>query len=270
MEEFIKQAWAFAFDWAPGVIGAIITLIIGFWIAGRISRIIGKSIEKQGSDATLSKFLKDLVSVLLKALVVIAAAGMIGIETTSFIAVLGAAGLAIGLALQGSLANLAGGVMILLFRPFKVGDLISAQGHTGHVTALNVFITTLRTPDHKTVIIPNGALSNGDMTNFSTLGKLRVDLVIGIGYSEDIQQARQVIMEVMKNHPMVLNDPAPSVEVLELGGSSVNLAVRPYTNTPDYWTVYFQIQEQSKVALDIAGIEIPFPQRVVHHVNPIQ
>lgn len=256
-----------ALEFAPKIIGAILVLIIGFWIAKKIAGLVAKGMEKRDSDPGLVSFLKDLTGILVKALVIISAASMVGIETTSFVAILGAAGLAVGLALQGSLANFAGGVLILIFKPFRIGDLIEGQGYIGHVEAINVFVTTLKTPDNKTVIIPNGPLSNGSITNFSTLGQLRVDLVVGISYDADIQQARNVIMEVMKNDPQVLDDPAPSVNVLELGDSSVNLAVRPYCTVDDYWDVYFGIQEKAKVALDAANIEIPYPHQVVQHLN---
>lgn len=254
-------------EYAPKVALAIITIIIGFWIANKVAGLIAKGMQNRNTDPSLTGFVKDLVKILIKAIVLISAAGMVGIETTSFVAILGAAGLAVGLALQGSLANFAGGVLLLLFKPIKVGDLIEAQGYTGVVKAINVFVTTLTTPDNKTVVIPNGPLSNGSITNYTTLGKLRVDLLIGISYDADIQQARNVIMEVMKNDPKVLQDPAPSVNVNDLGDSSVNLAVRPYATVADYWDVYFGIQEKAKVALDKAGIEIPYPQQVVHHMN---
>ncbi|MEL6671819.1 MAG: mechanosensitive ion channel domain-containing protein [Bacteroidota bacterium] len=267
IQAMINDFTKMGLEWAPKVVGAILTLVIGFWVANRVASLVGKGIDKQGTDPSLSKFLKSLISVLFKALVVVAAAGMVGIETTSFIAILGAAGLAVGLALQGSLANFAGGVMILLFKPFKVGDLIEGQGHTGVVDEINIFVTTLVTPDNKRVIIPNGPLSNGDITNYSTLDKLRVDLTIGISYDADIQQARDVIMEVMLNDPKVMKDPAPSVSVAELADSSVNLAVRPFSTTANYWDVYFGTYEKAKIALDKAGIEIPYPQTVMHQAN---
>ncbi|MEO0469193.1 MAG: mechanosensitive ion channel domain-containing protein [Bacteroidota bacterium] len=247
-----------------GLAKAVVVLIVGFWIVKRIVNLVGRGLQARDMEAGLQTFLKDLVSVLLKVLVIISAASMVGIETTSFVAILGAAGLAVGLALQGSLSNFAGGVMILLFKPFKIGDLIEGEGHTGVVKAINIFVTTMTTPDNKTVVIPNGALSNGSITNYSTLDLLRVDLVIGIGYGEDIGKARDVIMEVMMNDPKVLKDPAPSVNVLELADSSVNLAVRPYSTVANYWDVYFGTQEKAKIALDKAGIEIPFPQQVNH------
>ena len=207
------------------------------------------------------------MSILLKVAVLLAAAEAVGIPTASLAVIFGAAGLAIGLALQGSLSNFAGGVMILLFKPFKTGDLITAQGHTGNVKAINIFVTTLITPDNKTVIIPNGPLSNGDITNFTTDGKIRVDLVVGIGYGEDIKKAREVLLQMMNHHPLVLETPAPSVNVLELADSSVNLAVRPFCKPADYWDVYFGVTEGAKEVLDANSIEIPFPQRVIHNAG---
>lgn len=251
-------------EWGLKLLGAIVVLIIGFWIAGRVTKLVKKGLENRKLSPELNSFLGSLVNVLLKVIVLIAAADVIGIEITGLIALLGAAGLAVGLALQGSLANFAGGVMILLFKPFKTGDLIEAQGHIGNVTAINIFVTTLLTPDNKTVILPNGPLSNGDITNYTTDGKLRVDLVVGIGYGEDIKKAREVILEAMHNNQYVMKDPAPSVNVLELGDSSVNLAVRPWATPENYWDAYFGVTEDAKVALDKAGIDIPFPQRVVH------
>ncbi|MCI4666575.1 MAG: mechanosensitive ion channel [Bacteroidia bacterium] len=261
--DFIKPAIAYV----PKILLALLLLVIGNAIINRVVKLIRKIINDRGLDESLKGFLGDMVNFALKAALIIAVLGIVGIETTSLVAVLGAAGLAVGLALQGSLSNFAGGVMILIFKPFKVGDLIQAQGHVGHVQEISIFVTKLMTPDNKLVIIPNGPLSNGDITNFSSLGKLRVDLVIGIGYNEDIKKAREVIMAAMKSDPKVLEDPAPSVSVLELADSSVNLAVRPYATPADYWDVYFGTYENAKIALDEAGIEIPFPQRVVHELD---
>ena len=246
------------------ILKALLVLIIGFWLIGWITRLVRKGLDRSKIDTTVSKFLGDMVNVLLKAILFITVLGIFGVETTSLIAILGAAGLAVGLALQGSLSNFAGGVLILLFKPFKVGDLVEAQGHLGHVQAISIFVTKLLTPDNKIAIIPNGPLSNGDIINYSEEGKLRVDLVAGISYNADIRKAKEVIMKVMEEDPKVLSAPAPSVNVLELADSSVNLAVRPYATPADYWDVYFGILEKTKIALDEAGIEIPFPQVVVH------
>ncbi|MEM7162849.1 MAG: mechanosensitive ion channel domain-containing protein [Bacteroidota bacterium] len=243
---------------------AIAVLLIGLWVIKRIVGLFKKVMEKRGVDESLRPFLGSLVGTLLKVLLIITVLGLFGVPMTSFIAILGAAGLAVGMALSGTLQNFAGGVMLLIFKPFKVGDLISAMGHTGHVKEIQIFVTKLLTPENKTVILPNGPLSNGDMVNFSEQGKIRVDLTMGIGYGDDINKAKEALMTVMNNHPKVLNDPAPFVGVVELGDSSVNLAVRPHTNPEDYWDVYFDIYQAGKEALDAAGVEIPFPQMDVH------
>lgn len=262
---YIDTGVSMLMEYAPKIVLAVIVLIVGNWLIKRVTKVLSGAIAKRGNDETLSKFLSDLISVILKAVLIISVIGILGVETTSFVAILGAAGLAVGFALQGSLANFAGGVLLLLFKPFKVGDLIEADGNIGHVQAINIFVTTILTPDNKTVIMPNGPLAGGTITNLTEKGNLRVDLVIGIGYGEDIKKARATLMEVMKNDPKVLSDPAPSVNVLELGDSSVNLAVRPYATVADYWDVYFGVQEAGKEALDAAGIDIPFPQRVIHN-----
>lgn len=264
MEVYADKAWEAAMTYGPGVIKAILVLIIGLWIIGRVVSIARKVMEKRGVDPSLRPFLGSLVSVGLKAMLLISVAEMVGLETTSFVALIGAAGLAIGLALQGTLANFAGGVLILIFKPYKVGNLIEAQGHIGVVKEIQIFVTILTSPENKTVIIPNGAISNGNITNYTTQGLIRVDLSMGIAYDANIKDARKAIMEVMTNHPKVLKEPAPFVGVSELGDSSVNLAVRPYAKPEDYWTVYFDVYEQGKEALDAAKITIPFPQMDVH------
>jgi len=191
-------------------------------------------------------------------------AGMVGIQTTSFIAIIGAAGLAIGFALQGTLANFAGGILILLFKPYKIGNLIEAQGHLGVVKEIQMFVTILLTPENKTVFIPNGAMSNGNIVNFTLENLIRVDMMFGISYQSDIAKAKEVLMNLLVNHPKVLKDPAPFVGVKELADSSVNLATRPYTRPSDYWEVYFFMYEHGKIELENAGIFIPFPQVDVH------
>lgn len=246
------------------VVIAIIILIIGLWIIKRIVKIVGRLMEKQKVNVSLRGFLSSITGILLKVMLLISIAGMVGIETTSFIAILGAAGLAVGLALQGTLSNFAGGVMILLFKPFNVGDLIETQGHLGSVKEIHIFVTILLTPENKTVIIPNSSVSNGDIVNYTTEGLIRVDMVFGISYEANIKAAKDVLMGIIENHPKVLKDPAPFVGVKELADSSVNLAVRPYTKPGDYWDVYFYVYEEGKIALDKAGIRIPFPQMDVH------
>ena len=200
----------------------------------------------------------------LKALLFVSVIQMLGVATTSFVAVLGAAGLAVGLALQGTLANFAGGVLILLFKPYKVGDLIEAQGEFGSVKEIQIFTTVLLTPENKTAIVPNGAMANGNIINYSREGRIRVDLTVGISYDSDIRKAREVLLKVMADQPNVMKDPAPLVAVSNLNDSSVDLAVRPHCAPEHYWDVYFTTLEEGKLALDAAAITIPFPQRDVH------
>jgi small conductance mechanosensitive channel len=221
-----------------------------------------KIMAKGGIDITLQKFLGNLGGWVLKILLFIVVISMLGVETTSFAAILAAAGLAVGLALQGSLANFAGGVLIMIFKPFKIGDLIEAQGEIGVVKEIEIFTTKLIGLSNKEIIIPNGVMSNGTILNYSTEGTRRVDLVIGVSYDADIKKTKEVLMNVLTSHPKVLKDPAPGVTVSELADSSVNFAVRPWCKTADYWDVYFEVTENVKLALDKAGIEIPYPHRV--------
>jgi len=261
-QKYLDLAMAFVEKNAGNVIVAFLILIIGLWLVKKVVKLTRKLMEKRGVDITLQKFLGDLLGWVLKILIFITAISQIGVETTSFIAILGAAGLAIGLALQGSLANFAGGALIMIFKPFKMGDLIEAQGEIGVVKEIQIFVTKIISPGNKLVIIPNGILSNGNIKNYTEEGKLRVDLTFGVGYDEDIKQTKEVLMKVLLNNPKVLKDPAPSVNVSELADSSVNFAVRPWATPADYWDVYFGILEEGKYALDKAGIEIPYPHQV--------
>lgn len=261
-QKYGEMALTFISKYAINVVVAVLILIIGLWLSKKLVRIIKKVMGKQGIDVTLQKFLGDLIGWVLKVLIFITAISQVGVETTSFIAILGAAGLAVGLALQGSLANFAGGALIMIFKPFKVGDLIEAQGEIGTVKEIQIFVTKIISPGNKLVIMPNGALSNGSIKNYTEEGKLRVDLVIGIGYGEDIKTAKDVMLNVLKSNPKVLQDPAPSVNVLALADSSVNFAVRPWAKPEEYWDVYFSITEEIKLALDKNNIEIPYPHMV--------
>jgi small conductance mechanosensitive channel len=263
-DTYTSKAVELIMAYAPKVVLAVITLVVGLWLIGLITKVTRKSMEKTKVDKTLIPFITNLLSWGLKALLLISVASMVGIATTSFVAVLGAAGLAVGLALQGSLANFAGGVLILIFKPYNVGDLVEAQGHLGVVKEVQIFNTILLTPDNKRVIIPNGAVSNGSIVNYSAEGLLRVDLVIGIAYESDIPKAKEVLSKVMSDHQLVLEEPQSTVAVSELADSSVNLVVRPWCKASDYWQVYFDITEQAKVNLEDNGITIPFPQRDVH------
>ena len=255
---------SFIFQYGPKLIGAILVWIIGSWLIKFFLKGLKAMFNRSSIDLSLRPFLLSLSRIGLKLLLAISVLGMLGIEMTSFIAILGAAGLAVGMALSGTLQNFAGGVMILLFKPFGIGDLIETQGYTGVVKEIQIFVTILLTPENKTVLLPNGAVANGEITNYATEGTMRVDLSFGIGYGDSIAQAKKILYDLMEQHEKVLDYPSPFVGVIELGDSSVNLAVRPYTKPQDYWTVYFDLCEQGKNALDAAGIEIPFPQRVVH------
>ncbi|QTN39286.1 mechanosensitive ion channel [Cryomorphaceae bacterium] len=268
IDQLTEKGWNLLTEFGPKVVGAILVLIIGLRIIKVITKQTVKIMEKRDVDETLRPFMKSLVSWGLKALLVISVAGMVGIATTSFVAVLGAAGLAIGLAFQGSLANLAGGVLLLIFKPFKVGDLIEAQGHLGVVEEIQIFVTKILTPQNRLVILPNGALSNGSMKNYSAKEFVRIDLTFGISYSDDIAKAKEVLLKVLSEHPKSLEDPAPFVGVSGLGDSSVEIAARPHCHPDDYWDVYFDCIERGKIELEAAGIVIPFPQRDVHlHQN---
>jgi small conductance mechanosensitive channel len=267
LDEYKGKAIELALGYLPNLALALVTLIVGLWLIGVITRGVRKGARKRGMDKTLTPFVSSLTNWGLKAVLLISVAAMIGVQTTSFVAVLGAAGLAVGLALQGSLANFAGGVLILLFRPFKVGDLIEAQGQLGTVQEIQIFTTTLLTPQNRRAVVPNGPLSNGNIVNYSAEGQLRVDLVVGVAYGADIDKAKQVLLDMLKSDARVLAEPAPVVEVVELADSSVNFAVRPFTKVPDYWGVYFSCLANAKKALDKAGISIPFPQRDVHIHN---
>jgi small conductance mechanosensitive channel len=261
---YVDTAVEMGMTYGPQLILAIVVLIVGLWIINRVVRLMGAGMERSNTEPTLAKFLCNLTSVGLKALLLISVASMIGIETTSFIAVLGAAGLAVGLALQGSLANFAGGVLVLLFRPYKVGDFVEAQGVSGTVNEIGIFNTIMKTPDNKVIIVPNGAISNGIITNYSMEATRRVDFVFGIGYSDDIAKAKATIERLISEDSRALTDPAPMIVVSELGDSSVNITTRVWVNAADYWGVYFDLTEKVKVTFDQEGISIPFPQRDVH------
>lgn len=244
------------------ILGAIIIWIIGSWLVRKIVGQTNKVMTKKGMDESLKKFLRNLINWSLKILLFVLILGNLGIETTSFAAILAAAGLAIGLALQGSLANFAGGVLIMIFKPFKIGDTIEAQGERGKVKEIEIFTTKLLSPQNKLIIIPNGILSNGNIVNFSAEGILTIFLTIGVSYDSDIKKTKEVLMEVLTSQDKVLSDPPPKVAVSELADSSVNFAVRPSVKIEDYWDVHFETVERSKNALDAAGIEIPYPHQV--------
>jgi len=264
MEVSINQIMDLFVFYGIKVIAAIVIYVIGRWVAGLCQRIVDKIMAKREVDPTVASFVGKLTYIGLLVFFILAALGQLGIQTTSFIAVIGAAGLAIGLALQGSLANFAAGFLLLIFRPFRVGDYIEGGGTAGTVEKIQLFTTQLKTPDNKTVIVPNSGMTGGNIVNFSSKGTRRVDMVFGIGYSDDIDRARSVIEEVIASDERVLKDPAPVVALFELGDSSVNFVARPWVNATDYFTVLWDITEKVKKRFDEEGISIPFPQRDVH------
>ena len=264
MENLLSKVWGLLTIYGLKVIAAIIVFIVGRWIAKGLTKFTEKIMEKRQVDPTIVSFVTNLTYIALLVFVVLAALGQLGIQTTSFIAVIGAAGLAIGLALQGSLANFAAGFLMLIFRPFKVGDYIEGAGTAGTVEAIQIFTTQLRTPDNKTVIIPNASLTSDNITNWSVKGTRRVDMVMGIGYEDDIDKAKKIMGDILAKDERVLKDPPPQIAVLELADSSVNFMVRPWVKSEHYWAVYCDTTENIKKSFDAQGISIPFPQRDVH------
>ena len=267
LQRYADLAVEAVLGYAPKVLLAIVVLVVGLWLIKRVVRLLEAGLNRRSTDETLNRFLMSVTSVGLKALLLVSVASMVGIETTSLIAVLGAAGLAVGLALQGSLSNFAGGVLVLLFRPYKVGDFVELEGVSGTVKAIQIFNTVLNTPDNKLVIVPNGLASNGVITNYSTEETRRVDFVFGIDYGDSVSQARGLIEQVVAGDQRIMQDPAPLIVLSELADSSVNLTVRVWVASSDYWGVYFQVLEQVKEAFDSNGISIPYPQQVVHRVE---
>ncbi len=259
-----EQLWSLILTYGGKILLALLTLGIGLWLIGRLTKVLKRVFEVRAYEKTLQKFLLQVISVLLKVLLLVSVVSMVGVQVTSFIALLGAAGIAFGMALSGTLQNFAGGVMLLILKPFKVGDYIEAQGYAGTVTEVQIFHTVLHTPDKKTIIIPNGPLSNGAAVNFSASPVRRVDLTFGIGYGDNIDKARQLIMDILTSDQRVLKDPAPFTGVVSLGDSSVNIVTRAWVNAGDYWDVYFYLNEKVKKTFDENGVSIPFPQRDVH------
>ena len=262
-----SQAWIpMIMEYGSRVLLAVITLAIGWWLINKLTHKVGKLLALRNADLALQGFISSLANIILKVLLIVSVASMIGVETTSFVAAIGAAGLAIGLALQGSLANFAGGVLILLFRPFRIGDWIEAQGISGTVDSIQIFHTVLRTGDNKTVIVPNGNLSNGIITNYNRQPTRKVVFDVGVDYDADLQKAREVLLELAEDE-RVLADPAPVAVVSTLGDSAITLSLRVWVKTSDYWDVLFQFNELSRDRLKAAGIDIPFPQRVIRVVQ---
>lgn len=264
MNHLAEKASTMLMAYLPNLILALVVLLIGWWTIGKLVYGMKKALERRRVDPSLHSFLGSLTGILLKAILIISVASMVGVKTTSFIAVLGAAGLAVGLALQGSLGNFAGGVLILLFRPFKVGDTIEAQGFLGTVKEIQVICTVLNTPDNKRIILPNGPLAGGPITNFSAEATRRVDFVFGIGYGDDIPKAKSILRKIAEEDSRILKEPQAMVVVGALADSSVNFTCRFWVKAEDYWAVFFEVTEKVKMTFDQEGISIPFPQQDMH------
>jgi len=263
-QEYIDVAISFGSAYGLKLIGALVIFLVGKWFARKIQSLVVKLMRKNKMDETLVSFIESIVYILLLVVVVLAALNTLGVQTTSFVAILGAAGLAIGLALQGTLGNVGSGVMLISFRPFKVGDFVTAGGETGTVAGISIFATVLHTLDNKVVTVPNAAVTAGNITNFSAKEVRRIDLTFGIGYGDDLKKAKTILEKIMADDDRILADPAPFVGVSELADSSVNFVFRPWVKSADYWDVYFHMNETVKLTFDEQGISIPFPQRDVH------
>ena len=255
--KYLDQKW-------PAVLGAVIILIVGRWLAKFVSKLIGEALIRAKVDPTLTNFIKHLCRIAILVFVVIAAMGVLGIDTASFAVVIGAAGLAIGLALQGSLSNFAAGVLLVIFKPFKVGDFVELAGKMGTVKEIQIFNTIINSPDNVRIIIPNGQVTGTNIMNFTVNGTRRIDLVIGVSYGDDLKKTHEVIEKIVTSDDRILKEPAYTIAVSELADSSVNFVVRPWVNAADYWAVRFDLIEKIKLALDKNSITIPFPQRDVH------
>jgi small conductance mechanosensitive channel len=251
-------------EFGMAIISALAIFLIGRWAAHLVVKMVRRALHKTNMEDTLEKFLCNILNALLMIVVIIAAIGALGVQTTSLLAVLGAAGLAVGLALQGSLSNFAAGVLIVAFRPYKVGDFIDAGGVAGTVQEVQIFTTVLKSADNKKIIVPNSQIMSGTITNVTANENRRVDLVAGIGYDDDIDKAYAILNDILAKHPLVLSDPAPTVALNALADSSVNFNVRPWCKTEDYWTVYNEVTEQIKRRFDAEDVGIPYPQRDVH------
>jgi small conductance mechanosensitive channel len=267
IEEYIAQAPGLIIEYGGKVFFALLVFLLGKWISRAISNAIVRNMEKRKVDLTITRFIGSLSYALLFTFVIVAALAQLGIETTSFIAVLGAAGLAVGLALQGSLSNFAAGVLLIIFRPLRAGDFVEAGGATGVVEEVGIFTTTLTTGDNKVIIIPNSSVMGGSITNYSLKAQRRIDLVIGISYDSDIQQAKSVLGQILAEDKRVLAEPAAAIAVAELGDSAISLNVRPWVLSADYWPVRSDLLQSIKQRFDAAGIGIPYPQMDVHFAS---
>ncbi len=266
--EITNKATNMAIEYAPKVLMAVITLIVGLWIIKKLMKVLDKSLVKNGMDLSLSKFLSSLISAGLKVMLLLSVAGMFGVNTTSFIAILGGLMVGVGMALNGSLGQIASGVMLMIFKPFKVGDLVDiGGGNVGVVNAISAFNTELGTLDNKKIFVSNSNVTGNTITNISGQGTVGVELTFGIGYNDNIDKARKIILEVGKDCPYILNEPAQGVVVANLGDSSVDLATRPFCKSEHYWDVMFYMQEHVKKAFDAQGVGIPYPTMDLNVVN---
>lgn len=264
MDAILQKIYEYLATYWLQVVAAVVIFIVGRWLAKLLSKLVAKAMKKARVDDTLTNFVENLSYIAMLVFVVIAAINKLGVDTASFAVVIGAAGLAIGFALQGSLANFAAGIMLIIFKPFKVGDFVELAGKKGTVKEIQIFNTVLNSPDNVRVIIPNGQVTGSNIMNFTVNGTRRVDLVVGVSYDDDLKKAKQVIEQVLAGDDRILADPPVTVAVSELGESSVNFVVRPWVKAADYWNVYFNITENVKHALDANGITIPYPQRDIH------
>lgn len=262
--QWISDNQEMLYSYLINIVIALLIFVIGKWVAKLLTSGLKKILNHKNVDDTVSSFICSLAYGLLVLVAFIAAISHLGFNTTSLVAIVGAAGLAIGLALQGSLSNFASGILLITFKPFKAGDFVEVAGKSGIVEEVHVFSTKMRTPDNKTVIVPNGAITSSSITNFSTKDTRRIDLVIGVSYEANLAKTKEVLTQVINSETRILKEPEVTIGVLELADSSVNFAVRPWVKTSDYWPVYFNLMENIKVELDNAGIEIPFPQMSVH------
>lgn len=268
LNDFVIENQAVIQDYGLRILVSVLIIWLGFKFSKLASRWVGRLLERKSIDTAISAFVQSLVRILILIAVIIAGLSHLGIETTTFVTIIGAAGLAIALALQGSLSNFASGILIAGFRPFKAGDYIEAGGVAGVVKEIQIFSTVLTTPDNKRVVIPNAQVTGSAITNYSSNPTRRIDLVIGVAYDADLKETETLLKSILDNHPLILKEPAYTVGVLELADSSVNFAVRPWVNTADFWAVKFELNQTIKQALDNAGIGIPFPQMDVHfHQN---
>lgn len=267
VQAILTRIYTLLAEYGLKIVGSVLVFLVGRWLAGLLSKLAAKAMTRAKVDLTLVRFVQNLCYVVLLTFVVIAALANMGLQTASFIAVLGAAGLAVGLALQGSLSNFAAGVLMLIFKPMRVGDFVEAGGAKGSVKEVGIFTTTLNSPDNVRIIVPNSQIMSSSISNYTVNGTRRVDMVIGVSYGDDLKKAKKVIEDVLAADERILADPAPVVAVSALADSSVNFVVRPWVKVPDYWPTYFDLTAQIKVALEAKGLTIPFPQRDVHVKN---